>query len=122
MPSLYPFAPIDLPTSTPPDNSIYLLLIGKSEGTAPEVELRTSRLVCSGDGESTALPFISCTSKRAASRPFSTMGWRTVVSGGLVHDEAGTSSYPTTESSWGTRMPAAWAADMTPIAVISLIA
>src|SRR5207245_10854714 len=55
-------------------------------------------------------------------RPFSTIGWRTVVRGGLVHADAGTSSNPTTERSSGTRSPLACAAVTTPIAAISLIA
>src|SRR5919109_2083879 len=106
MPSIYlpfPFAPGDQFPAPSTNNSIYLRLIGKS--AMPVVELRTTRVVLSGDGESTALPFMRCTSRRAASRPFSTIGWRTVVSGGVVQDEGGKSSEPTTENSSGTRLP-----------------
>src|SRR5207245_1942581 len=127
MPSFtYPFnrvhldaAPASLPLS---EHSIYLLLIRKSKFVAGAVEPRMTRLVLRGAGDATGLPFILWINRRAASRPFSTIGCRTVVSGGLVHAEAGTSSNPTTERSSGTRRPLAWAAATTPIAAMSLIA
>src|SRR3989442_10644816 len=99
MPSFtYPFnrvhldaAPASLPLS---EHSIYLLLIRKSKFVAGAVEPRMTRLVLRGAGDATGLPFIRWIRRRAASRPFSTIGWRTVVSGGVVHPEAGTSSDP----------------------------
>src|SRR6266581_8549622 len=103
-------------------HSIYLLRIGKSASGAAVVELRTTSEVASGAGESTALPFMRWINRRAASLPFSTIGWRTVVSGGLVHAAAGMSSNPTTDRSSGMCNPADCAADIRPIAVISLIA
>src|SRR5262249_45119727 len=58
----------------PTPNSIYLLLICKSGLSACEVEPRTTRLVPSGDGESTLLPPMRSINMRAASLPFSTIG------------------------------------------------
>ena len=57
-----------------------------------EVEPRTTRLVPSGGGEVTALPCSRWIKRCAARRPFSTIGCRTVVSGGLVHAAIGRSS------------------------------
>src|SRR5260370_5048020 len=120
----FPFteSALDCNRRDPQHNSIYLRVIGKSESAGLEVEFRTTRLVRRGDGDSTVLPFMRRIRRRAARRPFSTIGWRTVVSGGLVHAEAGTSSNPTTDRSSGTRSPADWAADITPMAAMSLIA
>src|SRR2546428_7952126 len=127
MPSFtYPFnrvhldaAPASLPLS---EHSIYLLLIRKSKFVAGAVEPRMTRLVLRGAGDATGLPFIRWIRRRAASRPFSTIGWRTVVSGGVVHPEAGTASNPTPQRASGTRSPLARAAVTTPIAAMSLIA
>src|SRR5438309_4041605 len=122
----YPFFRVHLDATTASlplsEHSIYLLLIRKSKFVVGAVEPRTIRVVLRGAGDSTDLPFIRWISRRAASRPFSTIGWCTVVSGGLVHADAGTSSNPTTERSSGTRCPLAWAAVTTPIAAISLMA
>src|SRR5712692_4437629 len=87
-----------------------------------EVEPRTTRLVLNGGGEVTTLPCSRWIKRRIARRPFSTIGCLTVVSGGLVHAAIGRSSYPITDRSAGTCIPAASAAPMTPIAAISLIA
>src|SRR6266478_7959635 len=96
--------------------SLYYLLFGG------DVELRTTRLVSSGGGDTTTFPCRRRINRPAATRPFSTIGCLTVVSGGLVHAAIGKSSYPTTERSPGTTRPAAWAAPMTPIATMSLMA
>src|SRR5260370_24273843 len=120
----FPFteSALDCNRRDPQHNSIYLRVIGKSESAGLEVEFRTTRLVRRGDGDSTVLPFMRWIRRRAARRPFSTIGWRTVVSGGLVHAEAGTSSNPTTHRSPGPPSPADWPADMTPLAAMPLIA
>src|SRR2546429_7912052 len=115
MPSFtYPFNRVHLdatPASLPlSEHSIYLLLIRKSKFVAGAVEPRMTRLVLRGAGDATALPFIRWISRRAASRPFSTIGWRTVVRGGVVHAGAGTASDPTTRKSARTRSPLARAA------------
>src|SRR2546426_12529259 len=99
MPSFtYPFnrvhldaAPASLPLS---EHSIYLLLIRKSKFVAGAVEPRMTRLVLRGAGDATGLPFIHWIRRRAASRPFSTIGWRTVVSGGVGPPGAGAASEP----------------------------
>src|SRR2546425_2312441 len=99
MPSFtYPFnrvhldaAPASLPLS---EHSIYLLLIRKSKFVAGAVEPRMTRLVLRGAGDATGLPFIHWIRRRAASRPFSTIGWRTVVSGGFVPPGTGPSPNP----------------------------
>src|SRR3989442_14364240 len=106
MPSFtYPFnrvhldaAPASLPLS---EHSIYLLLIRKSKFGTDAVEPRMTRLVLRGAGDATGLPFIHWIRRRAASRPFSTIGWPTVGSGGFVHAEAGASRKPTTPRSSG---------------------
>src|SRR5260370_12867829 len=90
--------------------------------TGGDVELRTTRLVASGGGDTTTFPCRRRINRPAATRPFSTIGCLTVVSGGLVHAAIGKSSYPTTERSPGTTRPAAWAAPITPIATMSLMA
>src|SRR6266513_1608858 len=108
-------------TGLPHRHSIYLLSFGKSRFLASDVEALTMRVVLRGAGDPTDLPFMRSISIRAASRPLSTIGWRTVVSGGFVHADNGRSSKPTTERSSGTRMPAVWAAFMTPIAAMSLM-
>src|SRR2546429_8441877 len=110
MPSFtYPFNRVHLdatPASLPlSEHSIYLLLIRKSKFVAGAVEPRMTRLVLRGAGDATGLPFIRWIRRRAASRPFSTIGWRTVVRGGVGPAGAGTSSNPTTEKSAGTRGP-----------------
>src|SRR5256885_16421090 len=110
MPSFtYPFNRVHLdatPASLPlSEHSIYLLLIRKSKFAAGAVEPRMTRLVLRGAGDATALPFIRWISRRAASRPFSTIGWRTAVRGGLVHGEPGTPPNPPTETSSGRQRP-----------------
>src|SRR2546423_14596821 len=81
----YPFNRVHLDATTASlplsEHSIYLLLIRKSKFVAGAVDPRTIRVVLRGAGDSTDLPFIRWISRRAASRPFSTIGWCTVVSG-----------------------------------------
>src|SRR2546425_12200947 len=101
MPSFtYPFIRVHLdatPASLPlSEHSIYLLLIRKSKFVAGAVEPRMTRLVLRGAGDATGLPFIRWIRRRAASRPFSTIGCRTVVSGGVVHAGAGAPPQPRT--------------------------
>src|SRR5260370_6259444 len=86
------------------------------------VDPRTTSSMRRGFGEWTALPARLATSSRAACRPFSPIGWRTVVSPGWAQAAIGRSSKPTTDRSSGTRTPACWAAAITPIAAMSLIA
>src|SRR2546426_12824378 len=126
MPSFtYPFIRVHLdatPASLPlSEHSISLLLIRKSKFVAAAVEPRMTRLVLRGAGDATGLPFIHWIRRRAASRPFSTIGWRTVVSGGLVHAEAGPASHPTTGRASGNRRPLARAGGATPIAAPCLV-
>src|SRR2546422_3771745 len=99
MPSFtYPFnrvhldaAPASLPLS---EHSIYLLLIRKSKFVAGAVEPRMTRLVLRGAGDATGLPFIRWIRRRAASRPFSTIGWRTLVRGGVGPPPSGPALQP----------------------------
>ena len=53
-------------------------------------------------------------------RPIASMGWRTVVNGGSVQFMSAESSYPMTETSWGTRRPARRTARIAPSAIGSL--
>src|ERR1700687_512206 len=76
-------------------------------GAGGAVEARTTSSVRSGGGEVTTFPCRRRINRPAASRAFSTMGCRTVVSGGLVHAAIDRSSYPITERSPGTFTPAA---------------
>src|SRR2546421_7452844 len=96
----YPFNRVHLDATTASlplsEHSIYLLLIRKSKFVAGAVEPRTIRVVLRGAGDSTDLPFIRWISRRAASRPFSTIGWCTVVSGGVVPPQSGAASDPAT--------------------------
>src|SRR5256885_12816793 len=126
MPSFtYPFNRVHLdatPASLPlSEHSIYLLLIRKSKFVAGAVEPRMIRLVLRGAGDATGLPFIRWIRRRAASRPFSTIGWRTVVSGGVVHAQAGPSSHPTTEKAPRTPRPPPPAAVTAPPRAQSLL-
>src|SRR6267378_3270871 len=98
----------------------YELSRGTSFGCV--VEPRTTSVVLSGGGEVTTLPCNRWIRRRAATRPFSTIGCLTVVSGGLVQAALCMKSTPTTERSAGTLRPAALAAPRTPIAAMSLIA
>src|SRR5260370_7333242 len=102
----FPFteSALDCNRRDPQHNSIYLRVIGKSESAGLEVEFRTTRLVRRGDGDSTILPFMRWIRRRAARRPFSTIGCRTAVSGGLGPAEAATPSTPTPHTS--SRPPA----------------
>src|SRR2546426_11697804 len=108
MPSFtYPFIRVHLdatPASLPlSEHSIYLLLIRKSKFVAGAVEPRMTRLVLRGAGDATALPFIRWIRRRAASRPFSTIGWRTVVSGGVGPGGGGAALQPPHPKSAGRR-------------------
>src|SRR3989442_14374915 len=110
MPSFtYPFnrvhldaAPASLPLS---EHSIYLLLIRKSKFVAGAVEPRMTRLVLRGAGDATGLPFIHWIRRRAASRPFSTIGWRPVRSGGVVPAGGGAPPTPTPRKPAGNAAP-----------------
>src|SRR2546428_12267336 len=98
----------------------YELSRGTSFGCV--VEPRTTKLVLSGGGEVTTLPCNRWIKRRAATRPFSTIGCLTVVSGGLVQAAMGRAAYPTTGRSPGTLKTAALAAPRAPKAGTSLIA
>src|SRR2546421_12480557 len=95
----YPFNRVHLDATTASlplsEHSIYLLLIRKSKFVAGAVEPRTIRVVLRGAGDSTDLPFIRWISRRAASRPFSTIGWCTAASGGVGPAAAGATRSPT---------------------------
>src|SRR2546427_13251591 len=110
MPSFtYPFIRVHLdatPASLPlSEHSIYLLLIRKSKFVAGAVEPRMTRLVLRGAGDATGLPFIRWIRRRAASRPFSTIGRRTGVSGGVGHPGAGPPAKPPTQKCARTPRP-----------------
>src|SRR2546427_13067242 len=111
MPSFtYPFIRVHLdatPASLPlSEHSIYLLLIRKSKFVAGAVEPRMTRLVLRGAGDATGLPFIRWIRRRAASRPFSTIGWRTVGSGGVGPPGSGPAADPAPPRAARTPRPA----------------
>src|SRR5260370_8584602 len=103
----FPFteSALDCNRRDPQHNSIYLRVIGKSESAGLEVEFRTTRLVRRGDGDSTVLPFRRWIRTRPATRPFSTIGWRTLVRGGLFHAQPPPAPNPTPPHSLLTRSP-----------------
>src|SRR5438552_9333905 len=64
-------------------------------------------------------PLMPSTTILTAIVPIASMGWRTVVKGGVYKPEAATSSKPTTEQCSGTRRPAFASARIAPNAVMS---
>ena len=104
-------------------------------GVPGRVKRRAARSCCAGDGSirgsrASGMTPCACGDRRsirsiiasAAPSPISSMDLCTVVSGGIMNAEAGTSSKPTSETSCGTLRPRRCSASIAPCAVWSFAA